>query len=158
MPNRRLHARRRGRSTGFSLIEVLIAVLVFALGMLGVAAMQAVSLRNTQSSYENSQAVLNIYSIVDAMRANREEAQIDRYNLPQWTCEAPAVVEDPATTADLAQNDLNEWVLTLKRDMGDTACGAIDCEGNACWIRVQWDDSRATDGDDDREVEMRVEL
>ena len=74
---------------GFSLIEVMVAVLVLALGMLGVAAMQAVSLKNSQSSFERSQAVTETYSILDRMRANRPAAIIQEYNLGTWTCDAP---------------------------------------------------------------------
>ena len=43
---------------GMSLLEVLIAVLVLAIGLLGIAALQATALRNSQSSLERNQAVM----------------------------------------------------------------------------------------------------
>src|SRR3546814_14691706 len=59
---------------GTTRIEVLIAVLVLGIGMLGIASLQATSLRNSQSSLERSQAVIATYAIIDAMRANRNDA------------------------------------------------------------------------------------
>ena len=50
-----------------SLLEVLIAVLVLAIGLLGIAALQATALRNSQSSLERNQAVIASYTIADAM-------------------------------------------------------------------------------------------
>lgn len=65
---------KRKSMAGISLIEVLISVLVLGVGMLGIAAMQATALRNSQSSLERSQAVIQVYTIFDAMRANSEVA------------------------------------------------------------------------------------
>ncbi len=44
------------RSRGFSLIEVLITILIFAVGLLGMAALQAVSMRSNQSANFRTQA------------------------------------------------------------------------------------------------------
>ena len=49
-------------SRGVGLIEVLIAVLVMGIGMLGIAALQATSLRNSQSSLERGNAVIQTYT------------------------------------------------------------------------------------------------
>ncbi|MDP5152090.1 type IV pilus modification protein PilV, partial [Rheinheimera baltica] len=46
------------RQKGVTLLEVLIAMLVLGIGILGVAGLQTASLRNVQSSYERSQAVI----------------------------------------------------------------------------------------------------
>ena len=62
---------RRRVQSGSSLFEVMIAVLVLSTGMLGVAAMQSTSLRNSQSAFQRSQAVVLTYAISDAMRANQ---------------------------------------------------------------------------------------
>jgi type IV pilus assembly protein PilV len=63
------------------LIEVLVAVLVLGIGLLGVAAMQATALRNSQSSLERSQGVMHVYTILDAMRANPQAARAGGYNM-----------------------------------------------------------------------------
>lgn len=124
---------------GVGLIEVLIAIVILAFGMLGVAALQAASLRNGQSALERSQATVETYAILDAMRANRASALIGLYNLDPMTCDAPDL--DPA---NLVANDQHNWITSLKSRLGPAACGDIVCATLACTITVQWDDSRGT--------------
>lgn len=64
----------RRRQQGFSLLEVLIAVLILSFGLLGVAAMQVRTLQGTQSSNFRSNAAMLTQEIIDAMRANRVRA------------------------------------------------------------------------------------
>lgn len=61
------------RSTlwGFSLIEVLVALAVLSIGLLGLAALQTTGLKFNHQSYERTQAVLQAYDIIDRMRANK---------------------------------------------------------------------------------------
>ncbi|HJR72153.1 MAG TPA: type IV pilus modification protein PilV [Luteimonas sp.] len=121
---------------GVGLIEVLIAVLVLAIGLLGVAAMQAAALRNSQSALERSQGVVNTYTILDAMRANVDVARNKGYDMPM-TCTAPAA-------GDLAANDRRFWLQTLQANLGSAACGQIACDKNTsiCTVTVQWDETR----------------
>jgi type IV pilus assembly protein PilV len=126
---------------GVGLIEVLVAVLILGVGLLGIAAMQATALRNSQSSLERSQAVMQTYSILDAMRANVAVARIGGYNLTSMTCSQP----DAGT---LAANDLRAWIGSIKGSLNDSACGQINCGSQDCEISVQWDDSRAGSSDE----------
>lgn len=140
--------------TGVSLLEVLIAIVVLAFGLLGIASMQMLALRNSQVALERSQATVQTYAILDAMRANLAVARIGGYNLSDMTCEIP---EQAGT---LASNDLHAWVGKLKQDLGDTACAHIDCprKGTAeCLIAVEWDDSRGKNEEPTR-VETRTRL
>lgn len=124
---------------GMSLIEVLVAVLVLAVGLLGVAAMQALALRGGQGSLESSQAVMSANSIIEAMRANRVNAS--NYNIGK-TCSVASV-----GAGGLAGDDLKKWIETLKSTVGvtgdATTCGQIAGCPNACVVTVFWDDSRA---------------
>ena len=126
------------RQRGASLLEVLIAVLILAIGMLGVAALQAMALRNSQSSLERSQAVVQTYSILDAMRANLVAARGNAYNMGR-TCAAPAA-------GNLVANDQRNWIQSMQRTMGPSACGTIACAASVCTITVEWNDQRATPG------------
>ena len=138
--SRRLRAssRRRAPARGVGLIEVLVAVLVLAIGLLGVAAMQVMALRNSQSSLERSQGVVHAYTILDAMRANPVQARAGAYNIGM-TCLAPG-------GGSLASNDINAWITVLQQNLGPTACGQINCVGPMCTVTVRWDDSRGTAG------------
>ncbi len=131
-------ARRRAPARGVGLIEVLVAVLVLAIGLLGVAAMQALALRNSQSSLERSQGVVHAYTILDAMRANPVAARSGGYNIGM-TCAVPA-------GGALAANDIRAWMTVLQQNLGPTACGQINCVGPMCTVTVQWDDSRGSGG------------
>jgi len=128
------------------LIEILIAALILAIGMLGVAAMQAVALRNSQSALERSQAVIETYSILDMMRANSIAARSGAYNMP-LTCDP---IAGASTRAELERN---AWIDGLKGRLGEAACARIACANDRCEIDVVWDDGRGTAG----EVEQRIQ-
>ena len=147
-PRRRPPRQQRG----VGLVEVLVAVVVLAFGLLGIAAMQLTSLRNSQSALERSQAVAQTYAILDAMRANRALAITGAYDIPQ-TCAAPV-------GGNVVDNDLRHWIRSMQQPqvLGPSACGTIQCGAAACVIVVQWDDSRARDGDEEQRVLTRTML
>ena len=60
---------------GATLIEVLVAMLVLSIGLLGLAGMQMTALKSNQSAYYRSQATVLAYDIIDRMRANRADAR-----------------------------------------------------------------------------------
>lgn len=141
---------RARQQRGASLLEVLISVLILGIGMLGIAAMQATALRNSNSSLEQSQAVIQTYAILDAMRVNREQALAGRYNLG-----VAAGCDIPAGGGDLAGADLQRWIEELKSALGNSACGGVSCvaigpsvETEDCTITVRWDDSRSSEAGD----------
>ena len=59
-------------ASGFTLIEVLVALLIVALGMLGNAMLQLQGMKNSNDAYLRSQIGLFAYDIADKIRANRE--------------------------------------------------------------------------------------
>ena len=61
----------RGKAAGFSLIEVMVAVLVLGVGLLGFALLQTMSVRFTQSANQRTQATNLAYDMLDQMRVNR---------------------------------------------------------------------------------------
>lgn len=130
----------RNRQTGVSLIEVLIAVLILSLGLLGMAGMQARAIKTNQSSYARGQAVMLSYYMLDAMRADPATAKKGDYNTTN-SCAASDFAE--ATLVDRTRSD---WITSLKASLGDltSTCGGITCEPTGeCEVRVQWDDSLA---------------
>lgn len=127
------------QQTGIGLIEIMIAVLVLAIGMLGVGATLTTALRNNQSSMHRTQASIQAHAAMDMMRADKAHAVIGQYNLTQWTCNAPS--SDNAPGAGLAA-----WIGTIKRELGPDACGRINCSNISCSVDVRWDDSRGMAG------------
>lgn len=145
-----VHAPTRQRGAG--LIEVLVAVLVMSIGLLGVAAMQAVTLRNTQGAASRSQAVMHAHTMLDLLRANREAAIIGQYDMG-WTCDVPAPAPDSRIVSDAVQ-----WLGGLQQALGDDSCGRITCRADSCTVAVRWNDARATGGLDKQELPVSSRL
>lgn len=120
---------------GFTLIEIMVAVLVLAIGLLGLAGLQAAAVRSNNSAYMRSQATVLAYDISDRMRVNREAALNSAYDL----CNANI---NAAGCAGIAKQDVQAWraalALNLPSGTGTIARGA----GNAFTITIQWDDNR----------------
>ena len=57
---------------GFSLVEVMVAVVVICVGLLGIAKMQAMALSNTNMSRQRSLAAIEAASIAASMHSNRQ--------------------------------------------------------------------------------------
>lgn len=66
------HMNYRARSAGFSLVEVMVAVVVICVGLLGIAKMQAMSLSTTTTSRQRALAALQAASMASAMHSNRQ--------------------------------------------------------------------------------------
>lgn len=61
---------RTSKQNGFSMIEVLVTMVIMAIGLLGVAGLQIASVRNTQVAAQRSIATQQAYDIAERMRAN----------------------------------------------------------------------------------------
>lgn len=138
----------RARQAGVGLVEILVAVLILGFGLLGVAAMQSLALRNSQSSMERSQAVIQSYAMIDAMRANAEQAKQGAYNMSALRCATPT---DAPAAADkgqsLAAADQAAWIRSLGASLGrkTSTCGQVKCTATGlCEVTIQWDDTRGT--------------
>jgi len=104
------------QQAGFNLLEVLIALLVLAVGLLGLAALQNMGLRLGHQSYERTQAVLLVEEMIDRMRANPAGVTANNYTLAQ-TSSPPSATTDCSsafcTYSDMAEYDLNQWISTI---------------------------------------------
>lgn len=140
--------------SGFTLIEVLIAVVLLAGGLLGLAALQAAGLNNNHSAYNRSQATQLAYDIADRMRANAPtaanyqsivmapaDASCATGNDPCTKCASTA---SSCTPAELAEKDLFDWNKALA-DTLPSGAGNIALVGDVYIVTVTWDDDR--DGD-----------
>jgi len=103
------------RWPGFSLIEVLVALLVLSIGLLGLAALQTTGLAFNHQSYERTQAVLQGYDIIDRMRANKSETggiinatydSVALGNLPTVSVDCASA---SCTGTQLAAYDIYQW-------------------------------------------------
>lgn len=144
--------------SGFTIIEVLVALLVLSVGLLGLAALQATGLRYNHSAYLRSQAVVQVYDMADRMRANLPGVQAGAYSnlsgIPtSYTSGSINCVGNSSSNncvaADMAQFDLGQWNTANggllpggAGKVGIAAGGGADCaNANAvCTITVSWNE------------------
>lgn len=125
--------RRNGKDqAGFSLLEVLIAVLVLSIGLLGMAGLQLNSLKFNQTATTRSQATVLAYDIADRMRANRAVAKSGGYVI--------GATDEPTGTT-VAATDLTQWKAALNRYL-PSGNGSIAVNSDIVTITVVWDESR----------------
>lgn len=99
---------------GFSLVEVLVALFVLSVGLLGLAALQTTGLKFNHQSYERTQAVLQAYDIIDRMRANKSgSGSTINTTYSNVTLGAVPGSTDCASTScngdTLAEYDIRKW-------------------------------------------------
>lgn len=143
------------------MIEILVSIVVISLGLLGLAGLQALSLRNNQVSHYRSIATQQAYDMGDRIRANLVGVQAGRYNNLSGTLAAlqatdPACVTTGCTPAQMATTDFLQWRTVnnaLLPNGGGTVClddpstVPVDCLAagsyNADWpfvITVTWNE------------------
>ncbi len=109
------------RQRGVSLIEVLVAVVVFSVGILGLALLQAKGAEFTKESASRTAAIIQARSLADAMRANPAGAKppggSDSYYLYDGTAvytQADCDTTDVSSTNKIATRDLACWSTRLR--------------------------------------------
>lgn len=115
------------KSRGVSLIEVLVAVLVLSIGLLGLAALQGSSLQAGQSAYHRTQATNIAYEIADFARLNRSAALN--------SCDIPV---------------LDAWdnFAATQLPGGNVTVTFIACDEGEILITITWDEDRIEDAED----------
>ncbi|HLU07628.1 MAG TPA: type IV pilus modification protein PilV [Woeseiaceae bacterium] len=142
-PTRALHVAYPD-SRGLTLVEILIALLILSIGLLGLAGLQTASLKFNTSAYYRTQATALAYDLADRMRANRQAALDGAYTVafqdPPPACDAAAV------EGNVAQQDIATWRNALACRI-PSSTGRVVPVGNEFTITVQW-----ADGQDDEDM------
>src|SRR5690242_17300973 len=120
----RAHSMNAGRVRGMTLIEVLVSLVVISVGLLGVAALQLTSLRNSQGSYLRTQATALADDILDRMRANRTVALPTSGASPYVTAIGTAITL--GSTPTQAERDLYDWKQSLKNSLPGLGSAVAD--------------------------------
>ncbi|NJD05834.1 MAG: type IV pilus modification protein PilV [Methylococcaceae bacterium] len=127
---------------GFTLVEVLVAVLVLAIGLLGMAGLQAVGLKNNNTAYLRSQATFLAYELADRMRANNATGN-EFYGTVTGTEANPNndCTAAPCTEQDMAKSDIYQWLQSLQSSL-PMGIGTVTKAGAVHTITIKWDDNR----------------
>jgi len=97
------------RQMGFTLLEILIALIILSIGLLGLAGLQANSLKNNNSAYQRTQASLLANEMLDRIRANRQGLEAGAYDAIDSTATSdPGCITSGCSSAQLAQYDADD--------------------------------------------------
>ncbi|WP_285404760.1 type IV pilus modification protein PilV [Luteibacter sp. ME-Dv--P-043b] len=149
---------------GVSLIEVLMAVLVFTVGLVGLSSLLIVSFRSNQVGYQRTQAGFIATSMADRMRANPLGVWAGGYNSSSYPIDGTQACTAAAacTPAKLALRDQYLWSSQLRAFLPN-GTASIACTNGAtpdtaqlavrppyagnCVMRISWTERGAGDSD-----------
>ena len=158
----------RQAQRGFSMIELLVAVLIMGIGVLGISALQMVSLQNNRGALQRSEAINLAYDMMDRIRANPAGAPptsaYDGLDLAENPPNATDCNANACTQAQMVAFDQAVWKCQLGNFNTNNTCqtlrtngviadedaqpglangdGSIDVDGNGMiTITVQWRES-----------------
>ncbi len=131
---------------GAGLIEVLVAILLLGVGLLGLAGLQTQSLKYNNEAYLRSRATILAQDMADRLRANRDVAIT---NTSLYTFKLTDTPGSNLTLCDssncspqqLAQYDFAQWRGEISADLPDGK-GAL--EPLAKGSSVDWQDYKIT--------------
>ncbi len=148
----------RRSEQGFTLIEVMIAVLVLSIGLLGLAGLQVTALQNNQGSFMRSQATALAYDLADRMRANVLGTISGNYNPADAAVTANCATTTGCSPQEMAQTDLQDWLTSITTylplgegfvcidstpsDGANATNPACDGVGTQFAIKIWWDENK----------------
>jgi type IV pilus assembly protein PilV len=135
---------RARTEAGFTLLEVLVALAVLTVGLLGLASLLVGGLRDTRSALQHTTATTLLGDMADRIRANRPAAAA--YALSAGaTLDAPAATCTAAgecTPTQLAALDLYRWQRTVLDALPEAQTSivvSVDAAGaHTCEVTLQW--------------------
>ena len=140
---------------GFTLVEVLVTMVIFVVGMLGLAGLQMASLSNNHNAYLRSQSTWLAYDMADRMRANTNGVQNGHYTSGSGSQSSGCVGAGASACSPqvIAQHDLWQWDQLLQNNLpngqgsvcldstpddGTPASPQCDGAGTEYAIKVWW--------------------
>lgn len=138
-------------ASGFSLLEVLISLVIVAVGLLGVAGLMSNTLKSNDSAAMRTQATAQAYNIIDRMRANMIGVNGGSYVVGMPPSAATGALPSTCTgtacgPVALATYDIGQWEYELAKLLPQGR-GSISITpvptGATYTVTVRWNDTRA---------------
>ena len=165
------------RQRGVSLIEVLMAVLIFSIGLIGLAGLMVMAARSNQAAYLRTQVTFLAGSMADRMRANPVGVWNGAYNEAKYpvTTAKSCDVDTACTPAEVAARDKFAWSTLLSAAVPEPEasiqCTGRDAVGYAltddhinmrppyggnCVMRIRWQERKAGDKGTNSETALQT--
>lgn len=129
-------------------------MLVLAIGLLGLAGLQAQGLQSNNRAYMRSQAAILAYDMADRMRSNLSNYLVDYANIDGTEADPGCIDTNPVcNSAQIAQYDGWAWSTAARQALplaqvavcrdSDPTSVACDGTGDQMKISIAWDDDRS---------------
>ncbi|MEO7073548.1 MAG: type IV pilus modification protein PilV [Rhodanobacter sp.] len=123
--------RLKSRQHGVSLIEVLMAVLIFSIGLIGLAGLLVISTRSNHAAYLRTQATFLANNMADRMRANPVGVWNASYDSTSYPITGSTDCQTAACSpADIATRDKQTWSSLLTTLLPNATAG-ITCSARS---------------------------
>ena len=133
------------KQSGFTLLEVLVAIVVLSLGLLGLAGLQAATLRNNQIAYYRAIAIQQTYDMADRIRANQVGVAAGAYDALDTSIPAdPDCVANTCTAANMAVADHSQWNNNNARMLPAGLGTVASVAGGSFDITISWNENTET--------------
>ena len=140
------------KTKGFTLLEVMIAMVIFSIGLLGLAGIQAVAIQNNNSAYTRTVSMQLAYNMTDVIRASTDSrgnisTSYDSISTAIPSTAPSTCVHESATTAPnctntaLAAFEIYHWKKRIEKELA-SGLGSISKSGDVYTITIMWDDER----------------
>lgn len=168
--------RAHPRQQGFTMLEVLIAVLIFSLGIIGVAGLLIFSIQSNHVAYLRTQVTFLAHNMANRMGANPVGLWSGDYNITAIKAGGTAVSSCAAgcSSADLATHDIEAWSQQLHTFLpeakADITCvnptsytptaAQLDLRppyGGTCTMHVTWNEAGGAGGSQQGSVQTGVQ-
>jgi type IV pilus assembly protein PilV len=140
------HQYRTSGQAGFTLLEVMIALVIFSIGLLGLGALQAVGVQENLSAYNRTLAMQQAADMGERIRANYTAANGGSYDSISTTLTSvpSACIGSSATNCtdtQMAANDIYAWNKKTQ-ELLPSGRGKVSRSGDLFVITVMWDEDR----------------
>jgi len=124
------------KQSGFNLIEVMVSLVIFSIGLLGLAGLQQVGLAQNTTAMQRTIAMSQAYDLIDRMRNNKTTD----YSAAS-AASVPNCITAPCNSSQIASYDLYEWNLAIANALPN-GVGFITGSITSYTVSVAWDEKR----------------
>ena len=142
MRRRKIEAGRTAlRQRGDSMIEVLVTVIVIAIGVLGTAALQITTMKNLKGSQSSGSAIMIAEDLAERMRINPSASLDGRYLHSSKPGTSTNCVSSSCDDQKLAHYDLESWWQQIDASLPSGSGEVVLKTGatNTFVLTVRWD-------------------
>ncbi len=136
-------------NTGFTLLEVLIALVILAIGLLGIAGLQLTGLMNNNSAAQRSQATALASEFADILRSNQPQVLLGKFSKINtaslgYKATPKCKTIKSCTSAQMAERDLIDWGVTISQllPQGSATSARV---GDVYTVTITWLDDKGLD-------------